>query len=143
MTPWTAACQAPLSMGLSRQEYWNGLPFPYPVGLLDPGGKPMSPALVGRFFTTDHQKSPLYLLNGDNIGFIHKLVVGKLHTSTPTHACAWHTTNSQSASTVSIAVKQVDMSSRDRTANLLLRTTATLHERVYHKIALSRTSLGF
>ena len=26
-TPWTAACQAPLSMGFSRQEYWNGLPF--------------------------------------------------------------------------------------------------------------------
>ena len=29
-TPWTAACQAPLSMGFSRQEYWSGLPFPTP-----------------------------------------------------------------------------------------------------------------
>ena len=29
-TPWTAACQAPGSMGLSRQEYWSGLPFPSP-----------------------------------------------------------------------------------------------------------------
>ena len=29
-TPWTAACQAPLSMGFSRQEYWSGLPFPPP-----------------------------------------------------------------------------------------------------------------
>ena len=27
-TPWTGACQAPLSMGFSRQEYWSGLPFP-------------------------------------------------------------------------------------------------------------------
>ena len=27
-TPWTVACQAPLSMGFSRQEYWSGLPFP-------------------------------------------------------------------------------------------------------------------
>ena len=99
-------------MGLSRQEYWNGLPFPYRGGLPDPGGKPMSPALVGRFFTTDHQKSPLYLLNGDNIGFIHKLVVGKLHTDTPTRARAWRTTNSQSASVASIAVKQGDMPSR-------------------------------
>ena len=27
---WTVACQAPLSMGFSRQEYWNGLPFPSP-----------------------------------------------------------------------------------------------------------------
>ena len=30
-TPWTVACQAPLSMGFSRQEYWSGLPFPSPV----------------------------------------------------------------------------------------------------------------
>ena len=30
-TPWTAACQAPLSMGFSRQEYWTGLPFPSPI----------------------------------------------------------------------------------------------------------------
>ena len=29
-TPWTVACQAPLSMGFSRQEYWSGLPFPPP-----------------------------------------------------------------------------------------------------------------
>ena len=29
-TPWTVVCQAPLSMGLSRQEYWSGLPFPSP-----------------------------------------------------------------------------------------------------------------
>ena len=29
-TPWTVACQAPLSMGFSRQEYWSGLPFPSP-----------------------------------------------------------------------------------------------------------------
>ena len=30
MTPWTVACQATLSMGFSRQEYWSGLPFPSP-----------------------------------------------------------------------------------------------------------------
>ena len=30
-TPWTAACQAPLFMGFSRQEYWSGLPFPSPI----------------------------------------------------------------------------------------------------------------
>ena len=30
MTPWTAAHQAPLSLGFSRQEYWSGLPFPFP-----------------------------------------------------------------------------------------------------------------
>ena len=43
--PWTAACQAPLSMGFSRQEYWTGLPFPSPGDLPDPGIKPRSPIL--------------------------------------------------------------------------------------------------
>ena len=45
VTPWTVACQAPLSMGFSRQEYWSGLPFPSPGDLPDPGVKPGSPAL--------------------------------------------------------------------------------------------------
>jgi len=35
--PWIVACQAPLSMGFSRQEYWSGLPFPSPGDLPDPG----------------------------------------------------------------------------------------------------------
>ena len=37
VTPWTVACQAPLSMGFPRQEYWRGLPFPPPGNLPDPG----------------------------------------------------------------------------------------------------------
>ena len=41
-TPWTVAYQAPLSMGFSSQEYWNGLPFPSPGYLSDPGIEPMS-----------------------------------------------------------------------------------------------------
>ena len=44
-TPLTVACQAPLSMGFPRQEYWSGLPFPSPADLPDPGIKPRSPAL--------------------------------------------------------------------------------------------------
>ena len=35
-TPWTAAYQAPLSMGFSRQEYWSGLPLPSPISPLLP-----------------------------------------------------------------------------------------------------------
>ena len=35
-TPWTATCQAPLSMGFSRQEYWSGFLCPPPVDLPDP-----------------------------------------------------------------------------------------------------------
>ena len=53
---WTVAHQASLSMGFSRQEYWTGLPFPPPGDLPHPGIKPtspVSPALAGRFFTTE------------------------------------------------------------------------------------------
>ena len=39
-TLWTVACQAPLSMGFSKQEYWNGLPCPPPGNLPNPGIKP-------------------------------------------------------------------------------------------------------
>ena len=56
VTPWTVACQAPLSMGFSRQEYWSGLPFPSPGDYTDPGMElvsPVAPALAGRFFTTE------------------------------------------------------------------------------------------
>ena len=45
VTPWTVACQAPLSMGSSRQEYWSGLPFPSPGDLSNPGIKLWPPAL--------------------------------------------------------------------------------------------------
>ena len=52
-TPWTAAHQAPLSMRFPRQEYLNGLPLLSPGDLLTLGIKPGSPALAGRFFTTE------------------------------------------------------------------------------------------
>ena len=54
-TLWTVAHQASLSIGFSRQGYWNGLPFPPPEDLPNPGIEPvslMSPALVSVFFTT-------------------------------------------------------------------------------------------
>ena len=50
-----APLQAPLSMEISRQEYWSGLPFPTPGDLPDPGIEPAylaSAALAGGFFTT-------------------------------------------------------------------------------------------
>ena len=52
-TSWTLACQAPLSMGFPRQEYWSALLFPSLGDLPDPGIKPASPALAGRSFTTE------------------------------------------------------------------------------------------
>ena len=45
VTPWTVAYQASQSMGFSRQEYWNGLPFPSPEDLPNPVIEPGSPAL--------------------------------------------------------------------------------------------------
>ena len=44
VTLWTAPCQAPLSVGFSRQNYWSGLPCPLPGDLPDVRIKPMSPA---------------------------------------------------------------------------------------------------
>ena len=46
-------CQSPLSVEFSRQEYWSGYPFPSPGDLLYSGIKPQSPALAGRFFTSE------------------------------------------------------------------------------------------
>jgi len=57
-TPWTVACQAPLSMGFPGQEYWSELPFLSPGDLSDPGIKPMSPALAGGFFSTEPTRKP-------------------------------------------------------------------------------------
>ena len=60
VTLWTVALQAPLSMAFPRQEYWSGLPFPPPGDLPDPGIEPMSPALVGGFFTAEPLGKPSY-----------------------------------------------------------------------------------
>ena len=59
---WTVARQGPLFMEFSRQEYWNGLPFPPPGDLPEPGiepASPASPALAGGFFTTEPLGKPV------------------------------------------------------------------------------------
>ena len=61
-TPWTVACQTPLSIGFPRQEYWSSLPFPSPGDLPDPGIEPMSPTLAGRYFTTEPPGKPSFKL---------------------------------------------------------------------------------
>ena len=62
-TPWTGACQAPLSVGFSRQEYCSGLPFPSPEVLLDPGVKTVFPALQAGSLLLSHQGSPHFRFN--------------------------------------------------------------------------------
>ena len=52
-TPWIVTCQALLPLGFLRQEYWSGLPFPFPGDLPNPGTEPASPSLAGGFFTTE------------------------------------------------------------------------------------------
>ena len=62
VTPWTIACQAPLSIGFSQQEYWSGLPFPSPGDLLYSGIKPTPPAFAGKFFITEPPGKPNSIL---------------------------------------------------------------------------------
>ena len=65
MILWTVAHQAPLSMGFPRQEYWNELSFPPPGDLPDPGIELTSPALAGRFFTTEPPGKPVLLVGNE------------------------------------------------------------------------------
>ena len=59
--PWTVGLQVPLSIRFSRQEYWNGLPFPSPGDLPHSGIKHkslVSPAVTDKFFTTGPPGKP-------------------------------------------------------------------------------------
>ena len=59
--PWTVAYHTPLSMAFSRQEYWSGLPFPFPGDLPDPGIEPRFPAVQKILYQLSHQGSPMNL----------------------------------------------------------------------------------
>ena len=61
VTPWTVALQAPLPIGFSRQEYWDGLPCPSPGDLPKLGIEPRSPALQTDSLLLSHQGSPVML----------------------------------------------------------------------------------
>ena len=61
VTPWTVAHQAPLSMGLSREEDWSELPFPSPGDLPDPGIKPRCPALQADSLPSEPPGKPPYV----------------------------------------------------------------------------------
>ena len=59
--PMTCGCQAPLSIGFPRQEYWSGLPFPPPGDLPEPGiepESPMAPALPADSSPLSHWERP-------------------------------------------------------------------------------------
>ena len=65
-TPWTVAYQAPLSMGYSRQEYWNGFPFPSPGDLPNPGIEPRSATLQADALPSEPPGIPKKYLNNKN-----------------------------------------------------------------------------
>ena len=65
-TPWTVACQGPLFMGFSRREYWNGLSFPSPGNLPDPGIEPKSSALQADFLPAELQGKPTDRIKSPN-----------------------------------------------------------------------------
>ena len=58
VAPWAVACQAPLSMGFPRKEYWSGLLSPSPGDYPSKGIEPMSPALQVDSLQLSHQESP-------------------------------------------------------------------------------------
>ena len=60
VTPWTAARQAPLSMGFSKQKYWSELPFPPPGDLPNPGTEPGSPAWQADSLLTEPAGKPSF-----------------------------------------------------------------------------------
>ena len=64
LPPWTVACENPLSMEFSRQEYWSGLPFLSPGDLSDPGIKPRSTALQANSLPSEPPKEPIKLKLG-------------------------------------------------------------------------------
>ena len=65
--PWTAAHQAPLSMGFSRQDYWSGWPFPFLGNLPDPGIEPGSPALQAGSLPTELPGKEQYCIGAWNV----------------------------------------------------------------------------
>ena len=77
-TLWSIAHQAPLSMGFSRQDYWIGLPFPFPGDLLNPGLKPTShtsSALTRGFFTSSTTGEALLRVESLNTKFYIRIYI--------------------------------------------------------------------
>ena len=67
MTPWTVACQAPLSIEFPKQGYWSGLPFPSSGDLPDPGIEHTSSVEAGGFFTPEPPRKPIFKSLGNEL----------------------------------------------------------------------------
>ena len=111
VTPWTVAHQVPLSIGFSKQEYWSELPFPPPGDLPNPGTEPASlasPALAGRFFTTEApRKLPSHKYTMFNIAYMHMYVCMYMNLS----CFSYHDISSVKAEMTPISYFQIFMKS--------------------------------
>ena len=84
MTSWTVACQAPLSMGFSKQEYWSGLPCPSPGDLPNPGIEPRSPTLLADSLLAEPQGKP------KNIGVGSLSLLQRIFPNQESNQCLLH-----------------------------------------------------
>ena len=82
-TPWTVACQVPLSIGFSRQEYWSGLPFPSPGHLPEPGIESGSPTFHADSSPTELPGKPSFPGAGFNPWLGIKILQAKGHGKKP------------------------------------------------------------
>ena len=92
VTPWTVACQTLLSMGFSRQEYWNGLPCPPAGDLPNPGIKPVSltsPTWAGGFFTTGANDKPRQQIKKQNHHFADIGPYSQIYGFSSSHVQMW------------------------------------------------------
>ena len=99
-TLWSVAYQAPLSMGFSRQEYWSGLPLPFPGNLPDPGIEPTSPALQVDSSPLSHLGSPINKTNNLTIKERQKTYRNILSTLKALLCTSFHVSHGTSARTV-------------------------------------------
>ena len=88
-TPWTVSHQAPPSMGLSRQEYWSGLPFPSPGHLPDPGIEPRSPTLQADALTSEPPEKPKKKQSNQILDCQHSFDQGKIKRIPEKHLLHW------------------------------------------------------
>ena len=77
MVPWTVVCQAPLTIAFSQQEYWSMWSFSTPGDHPDPEMEPtslVSPALAGRFFTTEPSKLYIFFVRFFSVVRCYKIL---------------------------------------------------------------------
>ena len=90
---WTIACQAPMSMGFSRQECWSGLPFPPPGDLPAPGIEPTSPALQEDSLPSEPPGKPNNWVVSNSLGCAFQYLSQPnpfLLRASESHLCGWN-----------------------------------------------------